>query len=273
MTQDIDAALTNNGWAVVDLPDPAPVFKSRDRLLDRLRDDGFPQLASLDAYHELVRSDEHHTTTSHALAKFYWAEQMGTSIISANLTLFRALLGPDLHVQRYPYLRIVRPRCPSDAAPLHRDTYYGASPYELSVIVPLTNMSEASSVRVISGSHVAPDRDYPYAQTVSADVVPHSQKHELGFAYAPRVLDAALSQSATAVPVSVGQALIFGLSLVHGAGVNESSRTRCSTDIRVANSLAPVQWSRGVRPDYFVPLSSSPITRTAKAYLAANDQS
>ena len=72
------------------------------------------------------------------------------------------------------------------------------------------------------------------------------------------------------VPLRVGQALLVGLSLVHGGGVNSSGSTRFSTDIRVANSLAPVTWSRGVHADYFVPLCSSPITRIARAYLAAN---
>ena len=59
------------------------------------------------------------------------------------------------------------------------------------------------------------------------------------------------------MPLEVGQALIFGLSLVHGGGINNGARTRFSTDIRVVNSLAPVTWSRGVHEDYFVPLCAS----------------
>jgi ectoine hydroxylase-related dioxygenase (phytanoyl-CoA dioxygenase family) len=72
------------------------------------------------------------------------------------------------------------------------------------------------------------------------------------------------------VPLKVGQVLVFPLQLVHGGGTNSSSRTRFSTDIRLANSLAPVEWSRGVRKEYFVPLCASAITRSAQAFLAAN---
>jgi ectoine hydroxylase-related dioxygenase (phytanoyl-CoA dioxygenase family) len=176
----------------------------------------------------------------------------------------------DLHVQRYPYLRAVRPGKPDDAVPLHRDTYYGTSPYEVSVLVPFTRVHASAAIRVISGSHLAPDAAYPYVQTVSPDVTIRSPKHRLGFAYAPRLLDPALADTAEPVPLEVGQALVFGLSLVHGHGINTGGRTRFSSDIRVVNSLAPVTWSRGVHQDYYTPLRSSPVSRSAARYLAAN---
>ncbi len=164
----------------------------------------------------------------------------------------------------------MRPGKAQDAAPLHRDTYYGASPFEVSVVVPFTEMEPGAAIRVISGSHTAPDSAYPYTQAVSPDVQIRSPKHELGYPYAPRLLAPALMDSAEPVPLSVGRALIFPLQLVHGGDTNTSQRTRFSTDIRLANSLAPVQWSRGVREEYFVPLCTSVVTRSAEAYLAAN---
>lgn len=85
------------------------------------------------------------------------------------------------------------------------------------------------------------------------------------------MLDPALTDRLDAVPLHVGQALLFGLSLIHGGGVNDGTRTRFSTDIRVANSFAPVAWSRGVHPDYFVPLCSSAVTRSAQCYIKANE--
>jgi ectoine hydroxylase-related dioxygenase (phytanoyl-CoA dioxygenase family) len=97
-----------------------------------------------------------------------------------------------------------------------------------------------------------------------------SQKHQLGYPYAPRLLDPKLMDTAEPVPLKVGQVLMFPLQLVHGGGTNRSSRTRFSTDIRLANSLAPVEWSRGVRKNYFVPLCTSAVTRAAQTFLAAN---
>lgn len=269
----LEATLAQRGWLAIDLPDPAPVWAARDQLLERLRSRSLPDLGRLDDYHTMVTDEARHVAILHDLASYYWEQQLGWTIITANLDLFRELVGVDLHVQKNPYLRAVRPGHDKDAAPLHRDTYYGASPYEVSVLVPFTDVEAAGAMRVISGSHLAPDRDYPFEQHQSPDTVIRSPRHQLGFPYAPKLLDPALLDRAEPVPLRVGQALIFGLSLVHGGGINTGTRTRFSSDIRVANSLAPVQWSRGVNQSYFVPLCSGVITGSARRYLEANDDS
>jgi hypothetical protein len=266
--QEIDAALAERGWATIDLPDAAPVLAARDRLLDHVRRT-LPALDRLDDYHLHV-SDDRHIAILHDLASFYWEAGLGGAIVAGNVDLFRALIGPDLHIQPYPYLRAVRPGIGDDAAPLHRDTYYGASPFEVSLVIPFTEMERSAAIRVISGSHLAPDTAFAYTQTVSPDVTLGSEKHQLGYPYAPRLLDPALMDTAEPVPLKVGQVLMFPLQLVHGGGTNLSARTRFSTDIRLANSLAPVEWSRGVRKNYFVPLCASAVTRSARSFLAAN---
>ena len=72
------------------------------------------------------------------------------------------------------------------------------------------------------------------------------------------------------IPLEIGQALIFSLSIVHGQEVNRSQLTRFSSDIRVVNSLAPIEWERSVHKDYYTELSSSAVTKQARAYQAAN---
>jgi hypothetical protein len=268
---DIEALVAERGWAAVDLPDASAVLRARDWLLERLRET-FPDLRALGDYHTAVSDDAGHFAVFSDIANRFWQAQLGRAIIVANLDLFRRLLGPDLHVQQYPYLRIVRPGQPGDAVPLHRDTYYGASPYEVSVVVPFTDMGADCALRAVSGSHIEPDSAYPYAQLESTEVAIGSPRHKLGYAYAPRLLDPALEARAEPMPAKVGQALIFGLSLVHGGGANHGDRTRVSTDIRVVSSLAPVQLDRGVHQDYFVPLCSSPISRSADRYRARNGQ-
>jgi len=259
-----EAAIAERGWVALDLPDPTAVFAVRDRLLAWLQET-LPALTSLEHYHHHV-TDTQHVELLHDLSQRYWTADLGRTIIEGNLDLFRHLVGPDLHVQRYPYVRAVRPGSIRDAAPLHRDTYYGASPFEVSAVIPFTEMSESCALRVISGSHLAPDSDFPYTDTVSPDVVPRSPKHQLGFPYAPRLLDPALMDRAEAVPLRVGQVLLFPLSLVHGGGVGGGTHTRFSSDIRVVNSWAPVSMSRGVHPDYFVPLCRSVVSDTARRY-------
>jgi len=262
----LDAALAEKGWATFELPDPMPVRDLQQKLLACLRAQGLSELGCLEDFHVLVRERGEYFERLYRLSRFYWDKDLGRGIIEANIDLFRSLMGPDLHIQRYPYLRAVRPGEPQDTAPLHRDTYYGASPYELSVVVALTDMPAVAALKVLSGSHLEPDSAYPYVQTTNEDVEIGSPRHQLGFAYAPRLLAAELEKRTTRVPLKVGEVAIFGLSLVHGGGYNHGDKTRFSTDIRITDSLAPVKHSRGVHEDYFVPLCSSAVSRTASQY-------
>ena len=263
----LEESLAKNGWLVVDLPDPTSVFQVQKQLLSWLREQALPDLSGLEQYHLLVDDRQQHLEILHNLSSSYWQAELGQKIITANLNLFQQLIGPDLVIQRYPYLRVVRPGQEADAVPLHRDTYYGASPYEISILIPFTNMEAEAALKVITSSHLAPDSEYPYIQQVSPDVTIGSSQHQLGWAYAPRLLEPHLLEQAESISLKVGQVLIFGLSLVHGAGVNRSQCTRFSSDIRLANSLAPVKWTRGVHKDYFVPLHKSVISQIAEHYL------
>ncbi|MEO8605345.1 MAG: glycosyltransferase [bacterium] len=258
-----------HGWLVIDLPAPATVTAVRDRLCDHLRAGALPGLERLEDYHARVTDDAQHVAVLHDLCRFYWDAGLGTTLIASHLDFFRHFVGLDLHVQKYPYLRGVRPGTARDAAMLHRDTYYGSSPYEIAVLIPFTDLPAEGALRVLSGSHVASDAAYPWTPGDSGGVTPGSPRHELGFPYAPKLLDPALVARAEPVPLRVGQAMLFSLSLVHGAGTNAGQSTRFSTDIRVVNSLAPIEWSHSVHPDYYVPLCTSPVTAQAQQYLAA----
>jgi phytanoyl-CoA dioxygenase PhyH len=259
--------LLERGFLVVDLDDPAVVFETRDWLIAALRDLGLPRLDRLERYHEHVPADDaRHFSLLHALATRYWRAGFGRRIAERNRALLHSLVGLDVHVQKYPYLRVARPAVAGDTTGLHRDLYYGASPYEISLFVPLVDLSAESALRVIPGSHREPDSAYPFTQERSPDVTPGSAKHELGFPYAPRRLDPALEQRSQPVPMAVGQVLVFGLALVHGQTINRSATTRFSTDVRAVSSLAPVRFERGVRADYYEPLCSSPASELARAY-------
>ena len=265
MVSGVERDLADRGWAVVDLPDPSPIIAARDWLVTQLQS-SLPGFREIETYHRFV-ADDQHLPLMFRIAEEFWKAHLGRNIISSNVSFFRQLLGPDLHVQKYPYLRIVRPAKDDDAVPLHRDTYYGASPYELSVVVPFTEMTDQSGLCALSGSHLQSDTEYPFVQHVSPNVKRGSTGHKLGYAYAPKLLDPAVENKAERIPVKVGQALIFGLSLVHGGGSNISDRTRFSTDVRVVNSLAPVTFSRGVHDDYYMPLCSSVVSQSARTYL------
>ncbi len=273
MSADLGAEMLDRGWAVFDLPDRAIVGRARDRLLRWSRELLGSDLERLEHYHAAIDDDDRHLAVWYELATRFWAAELGIEIVRRNLEPIQRLLGPDLHVQSYPYLRVARPGRAQDCVGWHRDTYYGASPYEISLFIPFTELTAASALRVVSGSHVEPDAAYPFTQQRRADVEVGSKAHRLGFPYAPRTLDPAVANRAEPVPVDIGQALVFSLSLVHGAVENGSATTRVSTDVRVVNSFAPVQWQRGVRQDYYRPLCSSPVSTQARRYLETRNPS
>jgi hypothetical protein len=260
-----------DGWVVVDLHDPTVVREVADQLLQWLRADGLPDLDRLDDYHLHVTDADEHDRVHWDLATRYWNARLGHRIVAGELDWLRGFVGLDLHVQRHPYLRVARPGRHRDVTGLHRDLLYGASPFEVSLVVPFTDLDGGSALRVVSGSHTEPTAAYPATRAESPDVQPGSRRHRLGFPYAPQVLDPEVARRAEPVPLRVGQALVMSLGLVHGQTVNESATARFSTDVRVVNSLAPVAFSRGVRADYYEPLTSSPVTEQARRQLAADD--
>lgn len=265
-------AFAQNGCLVLDLAHgpESLVFHVRAQLLAWLRQHWIAGLDRIENYHLHVQDDERHTAIQHDLTQRYQAAGFGPALIEENLDFFRQLIGPDLHVQKFPYLRIARPGKRQDNIGIHRDTHYGGSPYELSVSVPFTDAGRDGSLGVLQGSHVLPESAFAVDQKTSADVTKGSVKHQLGFLYAPKELPQQIRQQVTPLALRPGQALVFSLSLVHGQEINHSNVTRLQSDARVVSSFAPIQWTRNVHADYYRPLCSSAVAEQARRYLAAN---
>lgn len=268
----MEQSFVQNGWLVLDLADgnKSIVHTIRSELLSELQKKWIPELKALEDYHQYVVEDERHIEIQTALSNFYQESGFGPDLIRENQTFFNRFIGQDLHVQKFPYLRIARPNKHQDNIGIHRDTHYGSSPYELSVSVPFTDNGDLGSLGVISGTHLLSESALPVTQLKSEDVDRGSIKHKLGFLYAPKMMSDEVRESVKPVPLIVGQALIFSLSLVHGQEVNLSKATRFQSDIRVVNSMAPIQWERSVHQDYYESLCASAVTIQAKQYLKAN---
>lgn len=257
------------GFFVFDLLEPRPVLQTRaflkTELCKLLRKE-----ITLEDYHQLVDDDEEHTEMQIKLTKAYRQQGFGPEILCSQLPFFKELLGPDLFIQANPYLRIARPGKKQDNIGYHRDTFYGGSPYELSCLVPFVDLPQKSALSVLPGSHIQSEEIYPTHQIVNPDsaVRKGTAKHQLGFLYAPKVMNPSIEEQMVAIPLKVGQALIFSLSTVHGSILNAGPCSRWSSDIRVMNALAPVDLSE--RPDYYKPISYSVVTESAKKYMYAN---
>lgn len=191
-------------------------------------------------------------------------------IVESEIANFRMLVGSDLHIQEKPFLRIARPGIETDNIGLHRDTWYGDTPHEISVWIPFADTDEGNALRVAPGSHLWSEAEYP-VERFDGVVEKGSVKHSLGFIHGnPKRLREAVET--IALPVKVGQMIVFSLALLHGQEVNRSKRTRVSMDVRIANSLAPIQWSRSRNPNYYERLCTSPVTEAAARYYEANKQ-
>ena len=173
--------------------------------------------------------------------------------------------------QREPYLRIVRPGRDGDSIGYHRDTFYGGSPYEISLVIPFVDLDAGNTLRVQPDSHTIPETAIPLIQIASRNVQKGSAKHKLGFLYAPKVIDPAYPLKMHPVPLRFGQILAFSLATLHGTTSNDSTVTRWSTDLRIINQFAPVDLS--ARPTYYQPCLNSPATAIAQAYQATNQAS
>ena len=257
------------GWFVVDFPNPTPILETRAFLQDeltRLLGKKIP----LEDYHFHVQDDAFHTELQLQITKSFRERSSGPSILEGQRSFFIELLGPDLFAQTNPYLRITRPHKAGDNIGYHRDTFYGGSPYELSVLVPFVDLPSESSLSVLSGSHVHSEDFYPTTQVENpdGDVRKGTPKHQLGFLYAPKAMHPSIDEHMEPIALKVGQALIFSLSTVHGSHLNTGTISRWSSDMRVMNALAPVDLS--ARPDYYKPFSYSVVTESAKKYMFAN---
>lgn len=175
-------------------------------------------------------------------------------ILTDNVEALAAVVGDDLLHQREPYLRVARPNRPEDQVGIHRDTHYGASADEWVLWVPLTNATHGAEMRIMPGSHLLPEEALPWTQFHSPDCPRGSDKHWLGFRYAPKRMS--LDVEAATLPVScrLGEAILFNSACVHGQIVNGAPWTRVSIDIRLVDARATIQRARGLHGDLYKPL-------------------
>ncbi len=257
------------GWCRVDFPDPGAIADIRDLLETKLRALCGDAEVTLTTYHQAI-DDARHADILWALANYFWDEELSYRIGQTQLSVFRAFIGPDLHIQGQPYLRISRPGKSTDNIGLHRDTFYGQSPYEVTVHIPFTTVDADSALCVADDTHLNAEADFEVVSKGKADWDKGSPRHLMGFPYAPKKILDDLGTRLHSVPLQLGQAMIFTPALIHGQEVNRGDTTRVSTDLRIVNSLAPIHIKdkdalRGYRE-----LSVSAATQAARGYHANN---
>lgn len=226
--------INETGYQVIDL-DGDDVFELRRAVRQ--------QVGPLESY-----SPEDMTSRCVELVRAFHQMPYWRRILERNRAAIEPVVGPELMIQREPYMRVLRPGRPEDSVGIHRDTHYGAALEEWVLWVPLTNAVRGAELRILRGSHKEPEDAYPWRQE-AGDCERGSDRHWLGFMYAPKRMAREVEARCEPVPCVVGQAILFNTHCVHGIEVNQASWTRWSIDIRVV-ARANVR-QRGVHGQMF----------------------
>lgn len=194
--------------------------------------------------------------------------QLMAELVRLHSHTFLTLFGPDIDMQAVPHVRVSRPARESDVIHWHRDTFYGNSPWELNLWVPLFPLGEGTGFECLPGSHVVPVKNLrpfhdpnPFRRSVTRG----SASNRIGYAYAPKVDDTIEGMSADDVVLlrpRVGQGILFFGSMVH-RGVNRSGEIRVSIDFRLRNAHSPTY----TKPGYYVPVMRGVIETCAARFL------
>ena len=237
------AEVARDGYEVINLKGEA---------MHRLRGRMWALLGDLESYApegDITKAQVEASKKLHAMPE--WRE-----LLRDNAETLKAVVGEELLYQREPYLRIARPGRREDQVGIHRDTHYGTSEYEWVLWVALTDATDGAELRILPGSHLKPDSAYPWTQEPSEDCTKGSDKHWLGFRYAPKRMSAEVEAATVPVPCKVGQAILFNCNAVHGQIANAATWTRMSIDIRVVDARARIKLDRGVHGDLYEPFLS-----------------
>jgi hypothetical protein len=184
-----------------------------------------------------------------------------------NLGAFCALLGPSLDIQTVPHVRVSRPEKEEDLVDWHRDVFYGNSPWELNLWIPIFPLEKGASLLYVEGSHLVPPhnvRDADDSNAFRRTVTKQSIAHHLGYVYAAKTDDSIEQMDADEVrhiaPAYGSAALFFGCG-IHRA-VNRSAATRFTVDVRLRDARAPTT----TKPGYYSPLCRGLVERCAAKF-------
>jgi len=132
--------------------------------------------------------------------------------------LVAKLIGPDFCIQSKLNLSIVPPRDRSSQLPIHSDSWAGDSPFQLNFWFPLTDAVGDSGIYIVD-----PD--------CTLDAMQYLQVNGR--------LPPIKKRSRMTVAARVGDVIVFNPALLHGSGLNTSTKTRLSLNLRVKNFFAP----------------------------------
>lgn len=201
------------------------------------------------------------------LSETLWKSRLFQKHFEANKSFLMKILGPNLDMQSKPHFRLTRPENENDQFGWHRDSYYGAKPWEIAVWTPLGQLSPGAGFQLIKGSHLKDGEEIRHIEeddSFRRSVKKGSKAHKIGFIYAPKTekyLDEIKEEDIIHLQPNFGQCVVFPKSALH-RGINRSENTRISFD----TSFKPAFTQTNSRDEYYYPLSRNGFGKTVEQF-------
>lgn len=226
---------------------------------------------NLENYHQLNLNNDKHKKIQWSIATFFWKKKFHVELMRTIIPFLESKLGPDILVQRKPFLRIARPNEDIDNIGFHKDTIYGQSPYEMSIHIPLVDLDKRSCLKFVKGSQFLKEKNIKFEKFIS-QVKKGSKSHKLGTPYDPKRISEK-KYNFSAIPLKLGEYIFFTPALIHGQELNKNPNvTRFSIDVRVTSSFAPIDQSKKSFNGNYISLQESEILKLAKKYFQFNPE-
>ena len=168
-------------------------------------------------------------------------------IVSNEMSIFNLLFdNKPISIQSVVYLMGVR----SDSTEMleyldyHRENFYCDDDYinyQLNISIPIRNYNIKTSMKIIEKSHLISDESIT-TQKYDSDksgVEKFSAGHKLGLTYNPKIIvDGIDPNEARRIDLNKDEIFIFSSRLIHGGGINPTSKIRFSLDFAAISTEA-----------------------------------
>jgi sporadic carbohydrate cluster 2OG-Fe(II) oxygenase len=239
--------LIKNGFIINKFENIRPLIKTRDLILNKLKKILKTRKVNFKNYHKFV-NDKKHKKIQWELASYFWRNNLHLQCAKGIRNFLFENIGPDLLIQKKPFLRIARPNKISDNIGLHKDTLYGQSPYEMAIHIPFLNLNKKACLKFASRTHLINEKKLKFKK-IDSKILKGSKDHKLGKPYDPKIFDEK-SYNIKSRPIKFGQYVFFTPALIHGQSINYSNYSRFSIDLRVVSKFSPIKFNKGHNSNY-----------------------
>jgi sporadic carbohydrate cluster 2OG-Fe(II) oxygenase len=239
--------LIKNGFIIKKFENIKPLINTRELILNKLKKILKTKKVNFKNYHKFV-NDKTHKKVQWELSSYFWKSNLHIECAKGLKHFLFENIGPDLLIQKKPFLRIARPNKITDNIGLHKDTLYGQTPYEMAVHIPFLSLNKKACLKFASRTHLITEKKLKFKKT-KTKILKGSKDHKLGKPYDPKIFDEK-SYNSKSMPIKFGEYVFFTPALIHGQSVNSAKYSRFSIDLRVVNKFSPIKFNKGHNSNY-----------------------